>query len=415
MRAAMASHPEIASAPRAGRMSFNEFVAFVAATFALNALAIDVMIPALPHMAEALNIAQANDRQAVIIVYLAGFSVAQLFFGPLSDRFGRRRVLLFGLALFCVAGFVSTIAQTYGQLLAARLVQGLGGAASRVIAMSLVRDRYSGREMGRVMSLAITVFMAVPILAPSVGQLVLLVAPWRGVFGILVIASVAMFAWTWLRLDESLPLEQRQSLAPGRIAGNYLQTMRHRITAGYTLAIGVSMAALMGFVTSAQQIFVDVFGIDGRFTLLFAAIALSMSGAAFTNAQLVRRIGLRRLSHGALILFILIHSTHYLLASNGWQSLGLFMLMQALGMFVYGFLGANFNAIAMQAMGHIAGTAAAMIGFSSTALSACVGYLIGGAFDLSVVPLAAGSALAGCAALMIILVAERGRLFSKHD
>lgn len=396
-------------------MPFGEFVAFVAAAMALNALAIDVMLPALPQLAAALRLPDENDRQAVIVVYLIGFAASQLIFGPLSDRFGRRPVLLAGLGLFAVAGLLSTLAQSFEQMLAARLLQGVGGAAPRVIGLALVRDSYSGRDMGRVMSLAMMVFMAVPVLAPSIGAVILLIAPWRAVFGTLVLGAIALALWAGLRLRETLPKERRRSLALRPIASAYMETVCTRITGGYGLAMGLIFGALMGFVTSAQQIFADVFGLGSEFTVLFAVITLGMTASAFANAKFVHRFGLRRLSHGALILFTLVCAGHWLLASSGHEWLWLFVLMQALTIFLFGFLGPNFNAIAMQPMGHIAGTAAAMLGFVSTGLGALLGGLVGIAFDGSTVPLTAGSAGLGALALLVLFITERGRLFSAKD
>lgn len=396
-------------------MPFSEFVAFVAAAMALNALAIDVMLPALPFLAEALQVADSNDRQAVIVVYMAGFSVSQLVFGPLSDRYGRRPVLLFGLGLFALAGLLSTIAQSFEQMLAARLLQGFAGAAPRVIGLALVRDSYSGREMGRVMSLSMMIFMAVPVLAPSIGALILLVAPWRAVFGMLMLGALAMAIWAGLRLRETLAVAQRRPLNLATISSGYAETARTRVTAGYGLAMGLVFGALISFVTSAQQIFMDVFGMGGEFTVLFAAVTLGMVGSAFANAKLVRRLGLRRLSHTALCGFTLVCAMHWWLAASGHEYVGLFVLMQALTIFLFGFLGPNFNAIAMQPMGHIAGTAAAMLGFVSTGMAAGIGGIIGGAFDGSTVPLTAGSTLLGLAAVGVLLITERGKLFSAID
>ena len=403
------------SARNASGMPFGEFVAFVAAAMALNALAIDVMLPALPMLAESLQLQNSNDRQLVIVVYLGGFAVSQLVFGPLSDRFGRRPVLLGGLGLFSLACLLSTLAQSFDQMLAARLLQGFAAAAPRVIGVALVRDSYSGREMGRVMSFAMMIFMAVPVLAPSIGALILLVAPWRAVFGLLMLAALAMAIWAGLRLRETLKPEQRRPLSVSVIAAGYAETARTRITAGYGLAMGLVFGALISFVTSAQQIFMDVFGMGSEFTVLFAAVTLGMVGSAFANAKMVRRLGLRRLSHTALCCFILVCGLHWCLAASGEEQVTLFVLMQALTIFLFGFLGPNFNAIAMQPMGHIAGTAAAMLGFVSTGMAAAIGAVVGGAFDGSTVPLTAGSTLLGALALLVLMVTERGKLFSALD
>lgn len=390
-------------------MGFREFVAFVAGCMALNALSIDVMLPALPHLARDLGVTDANTPQLIIIVYLAGFAVAQLIFGPLSDRYGRKPVLIGGMAIYGLASLLSTLSTSFDQLLLARVLQGVGGAAPRVIAQSLIRDRYQGPDMGRVLSLALMIFMATPILAPSIGQLILLIAPWRWVFAVLAIGGLLMFVWTCLRLEETLPVSARRSFSPRSVGGAYREAISTPTTLTYTLATGLCTGGIFGFVTSAQQIFQDGFGLGGEFTLVFAMIAASVIPASFLNARWVRRYGLRGLSHRALAVFILNHATITALALAGLISLWIFVALQFVAMFLLGFLIANFSALAIQPLGHIAGTASSLIGALSTALAALMGYFIGQAFDGSVLPLAMGSALLGCAAMGLILIHERGR------
>jgi DHA1 family bicyclomycin/chloramphenicol resistance-like MFS transporter len=392
-------------------VSFGEFVALIAALMAVNALAIDVMLPALPQIGVSLAVADANGPQAVIISYLFGLGGAQLIFGPLSDRYGRRPILLAGLTLFVVAGLVAAFAQSFEQLLAARLAQGVGAAAPRVIAISLARDCYGGRAMGRVMSLAMMVFMSVPIVAPSLGQIILMFGSWRWVFGTLVIGGAALVAWTSLRLPETLPPQDRRSLSASAVGSACREVLTTRVTVGYMLAMSLTHGALFGFVTSAQQIFVDVFDTGRLFAVFFAMIAGTLGVAAFLNSRLVGRHGMRRLSHGATIAFIGINALHFLVALGGLESLAVFMVMQSLTLLVFGFIAPNFNALAMDPMGHIAGTASSLIGFFTTTAGAALGYFTGQAFDGSVLPFTLANLLWGAAALVVIFVTERGRLF----
>lgn len=388
-------------------MGFTEFVGFIAACMALNALAIDVMLPALPTLGADLGLANANHAQAVIAVYLLGMGVSQLFYGPLSDRFGRRPVLIGGLVVFALAGLLSALSTSFGTLLAARLLQGIGAGAPRVIAVSLARDKYSGPQMARVMSLAMMVFMAVPILAPALGQLILLVAPWRWTFGALVLAGGAVLAWALLRLQESLPLERRRAISPRAMLEAYRIIAGSRIAVGYMLAMGLVMGAHMGFVTSAQQIFVDVFHAGRSFPLLFALIALTMSVAAFTNSRLVHRFGMRRLSLTGLLVLVGLNLLHLALSLSGLESLPLFMVLQAGSMFVFGFLASNLNTLAMEPLGHVAGTASSVIGFFVTACAALIGLSVGQFFDGSVIPLTASYVVLGTLALLIAYATER--------
>jgi DHA1 family bicyclomycin/chloramphenicol resistance-like MFS transporter len=396
--------------PVAGNMRFYEFVGFIAACMALNALSIDVMLPALPDVTAAFFLNDPNQSQAIIASYLIGMGVSQLFYGPLSDRFGRRPVLIGGLALFSVAGLLSALTPSFGLLLGARLVQGLGAGAPRVIAISLARDTYSGRQLGRVLSLAMMTFMAVPVLAPSVGQLILLVAPWRWAFGALVLAGAGMLTWTLLRLQESLPDHRRRSISPAAVLDGFRITLRTRIAMSYMVALGLVLGAQFGFIISAQRIFVDEFGARNSFTVLFAVVALAMSVAAFTNSRLVIRFGMRRLILVGLCAQVVLNSGHLALAWNEAESLLAFMFMQSGSMFIFGFLGANLNALAMEPLGHVAGTASSAIGFFTTVCGTLLGFLIGQLFDGSVVPLTLAYVVFGLCALGIVALTDRGRL-----
>ncbi len=393
---------------RATPMAFAEFVAFVAACMALNALAIDVMLPALPDLNADFFLNDPNQSQAVIAVYLLGMGASQLIYGPLSDRFGRRPVLIGGLLLFSLAGLLSALAPSFTLMLAARFVQGLGAGAPRVIAVSLARDTYSGRQLGRVMSLAMMVFMAVPILAPSVGQLILLVAPWRWAFGALVVGGGAVLAWTLFRLEESLPAARRRSISPAAVLDGFRIAITTRSAMGYMLAMGLVLGAHMGFITSAQRIFMDIFDAGQRFSLLFALVAMAMSVAAFTNSRLVMRFGMRRLAIVGLSALVLLNVAHLLVLTRGPETLPVFLLMQAGSMFLFGFLGANLNALAMEPLGHVAGTASSLIGFFTTVSGALLGFGVGQLFDGSVVPLTMAYVVLGTAALGVVMRTGRG-------
>ncbi len=388
-------------------MSFTEFVGFIAACMALNALAIDVMLPALPMLHADFSLTDPNQAQAVIGVYLLGMGASQLVYGPLSDRYGRRPVLIGGLIVFAVAGMLSSLTDSFATLLAARLLQGVGAGAPRVIAVSLARDKYSGAQMGKVMSLAMMVFMAVPILAPSMGQLILLVAPWRWAFGALVIAGAAVLTWTLLRLQESLPEEHRRAISPRAIFGAYRITLTTRTSVGYMLALGLVVGGHMSFITSAQQIFVDVFDVGRSFTLLFAAVAVAMAVAAFTNSRLVHRFGMRRLSLTGLVTLIVLNVIHLGLALSGNETLLAFMLLQGGSVFVFGFLASNLNTLAMEPLGHVAGTASSMIGFFSTVTGALIGLMVGHLFNGSVSPLVGAYVVLGSLALATVYYTER--------
>src|ERR1017187_4619530 len=228
-------------------MGFREFVVASASIMALNPFAMDMMLPALPNIASAFHITIANEPQAVLSTFVIGFGVGQFVMGPLSDRFGRRPVLIDGMALYCIASVLAVTAQSFEMLLLARVLQGIGTSATRVIATSVVRDCYAGRRMASVMSLAMMVFIAVPVIAPSLGQAVMLLTEWRGVFIVLMLYRVLALIWSALRMPETLPMSERKSLAIGDVLGAFRQTVTNRQTIGYALAAGGVQASLFGF------------------------------------------------------------------------------------------------------------------------------------------------------------------------
>ena len=394
---------------------FPEFVALIAMMMALNALAIDSMLPALPAIGEALGVASENSRQWVITAYLLGFGVTQIIYGPLADRYGRKPVLMVGLSLYVVFSVLAAFSPTFELLIAARVGTGVGAAALRVLAVSIVRDRYAGRTMARVMSLSFLVFLGVPILAPTLGQAILLVAPWPWVFGVLAVGGAAFAAWAAIRLPETLHPENRMPIRVGRVTSAFREALTNRQSIGYTLAITAISGALFGFINSSQQIFFDVFHEPQLFTLVFGAVAGGIAVASLLNARLVERLGSRLISHTALLGFITMSGIHAVVALTGHETIWTFAVLQALTMFCFGFIAGNFGSMAMEPMGHIAGTASSAQGFISTTGGATLGFLIGQQFNGSAVPMTLGFVSLGLTALVCVLIAERGRLFRARN
>ena len=390
---------------------FVEFVTIIAMIMALNAMAIDVMLPALPAMGDALNIVEENNRQLILLSYLIGFGGGQLFFGPITDALGRRKVMAGGLALYSLASIAAIFAVDLDQLLLERVLQGVGCAAARVAALSVVRDCYTGRKMGKVMSLVMMVFMAVPVIAPSIGQAVLLFAGWRWIFTLLLIAGFGMLIWTVLRLPETLTAEKRRPMEFSTIVGAYRIAISTRVSLGYTVGTAFIFGGLFSFLAMSQQIFVDVFGLGNLFPVVFAAIAIAMAASSFTNAQLVEAIGMRRLSHGAAVLYTVLGFVVFLISALGFENFWVFMILTAIIMMSFGFMGANFNAMAMEPLGAIAGTASSVIGFISTLGGAILGYMMGQLFNGTTLPLGLAFAVYGLCAIGCILYAEHGRMF----
>jgi DHA1 family bicyclomycin/chloramphenicol resistance-like MFS transporter len=392
-------------------MGFKQFVAIIAAMMATNALAIDSMLPALPAIGHALGIASDNDRQWIITAYLLGFGSAQIVFGPLADRFGRKPVLLAGFGIYAAFSLLGALAGSLEVMLLARVLQGVGAASTRVLAVSIVRDCYSGRRMAQVMSLAFIVFLTVPVVAPSLGQAIILIAPWRWIFCVLAAFGGTVGLWVLLRLPETLDPADRLPISTARILGAFGFVLRNRLAVGYMLAMTMLLGSLFGFINSAQQIFVDSFGAPALFTTVFAMIAVSMALASMLNARLVGRFGSRRISHTMLIAYNVLALIHAVVALSGHDTLWSFALLLSATMFCFGLTGPNFGAMAMEPLGHIAGTASSIQGFVTTVGGALIGFFIGQHFDGSTVPLMLGFTACGLLSLVMVLVAENGRLF----
>src|SRR6202051_3636519 len=395
-------------------MGFPEFVIVIASIMALNPLAMDMMRPALPDIASAFHITSLNKPQEVLSAFLIGFGIGQFIMGPLSDRFGRRPVLIDGMALYCIASLLAIMASSFETLLLARVLQGLGTSATRVIATSVVRDCYAGRRMASVMSLAMMVFIAVPVIAPSLGQAVLLLTQWRGIFIVLMLYGALALIWSALRMPETLPMSERKSLAIRNVLGAFRQTVTNRQTIGYALAAGGVQGALFGFVFSSQQIFTGIYKLGNYFPLAFAAMAVGVAIAGFLNSRIVGRIGMRVISHSALVGFVAVGGTMFAAEKAGMLPLPLFMALGALMMFAFGLVFANFTALAMEPQGHIAGTASSLYGSITTLLGIGIGTVIGQDYDGTLLPFAIGFFFCALAALAVVLVVEKGRLFKPH-
>lgn len=392
-----------------------EFIALCAALMALNALAIDIMLPGLQQIGAALGVENPNHRQYIITAYIVAFGVAQLAFGPISDRFGRRKPLLAGLAIYILAAFASAMATDFYTLLFCRFLQGMGAAATRVISISVIRDSFGGRRMAEIMSLVFMVFMAIPVVAPSLGQVIMIFSTWHLIFAAMGGGALLITVWAFVRLPETLHPQFRRAFTLQAVTGGFGIVLSNRMALCYTLAGMFTFGALFGFINSAQQVFVDIYGMDALFPIIFAAVASLMAVSNFLNSRLVGRMGMRRLSQGALIGFIVVSAIWFALALIGPVPFPIFMTLFTLDMLLFGLLGSNFNALAMEPLGHVAGTASSVLGFTQTFGGGVIGTVIGQMFDGTVMPLAAGFCGVSIVAFLMVVLAERGKLFQPHN
>lgn len=396
--------------PLRPQIAVRELIAMVGCLMALNALSIDILLPALAEIGHALG-APGNDRQLVITSYVFGFGLAQLGFGPLSDAMGRRKTLLIALVAYLAATVLCLVSQGLWALVAARALQGVAAAATRVIAVAIVRDLVSGRRMAEIMSFAMTVFTVAPILAPSIGQLILFGGDWRVIFIFLFVMASALALWMMTRLPETLHPEKRIELRLGSALKNYALAASNRITLGYLTASCFIMGALFAFIATSEQVLAELYELGAMFPIAFAVIALGLAGANIVNAKIVRRLGMRRISHSALIAYLLVNGANMTLAFFGKPPFLAYFLLLMTALMLFSMIGANFSALAMEPAGDRAGTTAALYGSSTAMAGAVLGSVIGQGYDGTVLPITLGFTVLGAIAFLIVLWTEKGKLF----
>jgi len=379
-----------------------EFVALMATLTALAALSIDMVLPALPAIGASLGVERANDNQLVVSLLFLGFGLGQLFYGPLSDAVGRKPAAFAGLTVFSAGCVLALASRSFSMMLLARFLQGIGVAGPRTIAVALVRDRFDGREMARVISLITVVFILVPVVAPTLGQTVLAVSGWRAIFGVYLAMSLITAVWFALRQEETLPVDRRMPLALAPVAAAAREVLSHRQAVGYTVAGGLIFGALIGYLTSAQQILQQQYALGPRFPLFFAMVAIALGAASLANASLVLRYGMHVLLTWSLrgICVVSLVFIFYASTSSGHPPLWTLMVYLMTSFFGIGILFGNLNALAMQPLGHVAGTGAAIVGATSLLISLVLGTAIGQIYNGTVLPLVSGFAvLSACAML----------------
>lgn len=385
-----------------------EFVVLMAFLTSLAALSVDAMLPALGQIGADLHVVRANSVQLVITVLFAGMMAGYLIYGPLADAWGRKPALILGLGLYILGSLICCLSPSLTVLLLGRFVQGLGAAGGRIVTIAIVRDTYSGREMARVMSFIMGIFILVPIVAPALGQAVLAVAPWRAMFGLFILAALVALAWSHLRLTETLAPERAARLRFSVIADGFKAAAQSRVTLGYSVTSGICFGAIIGYLNSIQQILQDIYHSGPLFALYFGMMAAAIGAASFVNSALVQRMGMRRLIRLALLGMIGLSVLFLPVAMRVTVvPLPVFLAYAGLCFFCLGLMFGNMSALAMEPMGHIAGAASAFVSFVSTGVAIACGAVIGQLYDGTVVPLAGGYLVLSASALAVMMLTER--------
>jgi DHA1 family bicyclomycin/chloramphenicol resistance-like MFS transporter len=371
---------------------FAESILLMSLLISLTALSIDTMLPALPEIGRDLGVQYANDVQLIISMLILGLSIGQLVFGPLSDSMGRKPVLFAGVMIFIFGCALCLLSSGFMVMLIGRIVQGIGVAGPRSIVLALIRDQYEGRSMARMMSSIMSVFIMIPAVAPSIGQGILMVASWRAIFGSLLCLALFALAWFVWRQPETLLSQYRIPFSFKQIARAFLEVCTNRIALGYTIVAGFVFGAFLGYLNSAQQIFQEIYGLGSQFPIFFGILALSIGVASFLNSRIVIRFGMRKLTDRAMKTITVLSMVYLVVvcAMGGVSPLWMLMACLIAVFFCIGILFGNLNSIAMKPMGHIAGTASAVIGSLSSFIAVPISVLIGRCYNGTTLPLIAG-------------------------
>jgi DHA1 family bicyclomycin/chloramphenicol resistance-like MFS transporter len=373
------------------KISFAEFIGLMALYVALMAMTIDTILPALLIIGEEFNVVKENETQYIVSLLFLGFTFGQIIYGPISDSFGRRFTIYIGLVIFIIGNILSLTAESFSMMLFGRFLQGFGAASPRITSIAIIRDLYKGREMARVMSFIMTIFIIIPVIAPSIGQAILLVASWRIIFIIFLICALIAMVWTYMRLPETLKKKDIRPFNLPTIWNDFRKVVSNKITLGYTICAGLVFGALIGYLNSSRQIFQDYFAVGKSFPLYFSISALSIGGSSIFNSMIVRRYGMKLICHYALIVTIIMSAIFVPLSlQESPIPIWMFMIYMIITFFCMGLLFGNLNALAMEPMAHYAGIASAVVGSLSSGISAITGTLIGQAYNNSLTPILTG-------------------------
>jgi len=389
-------------------LALPEFVVMLAMMISIVAMSIDAMLPALGDIGRDLGLDDPNKAQLVVSAMFLGFAIGQICAGPLSDSYGRKPVIYMGYLIFMTGCMISLNASDFNIMLVGRVLQGLGAAAPRIVSMAIVRDGYEGRAMARIMSIVMAIFILVPAIAPAIGQAILAIGNWRSIFTMLLAMALIAFVWFAARQPETLSVQNRRKFSIHNIAGGIVETLSYRAVTGYTLASGIIFGAFLGYLSSAQQIFQETFNKGEWFAFYFGLAALAIGAASMFNSRVVMKLGMRYMTRRALVSLTIVSIFFLAFAwtEDGAHNFPVFMAWLLSAFFCVGILFGNFNALAMEPIGHMAGLGAAVVGSVSTFISLPIGWAIGAQFNGSILPLVLGFAFLACLALAVVMITE---------
>ncbi|WP_055436803.1 multidrug effflux MFS transporter [Lacinutrix algicola] len=382
-----------------------EFIALMASLMSIVALAIDAILPAISYIGIDINSVDTGNNQLLITMIFLGLGFGQLLFGPLSDSFGRKPIVYIGFSVFTVGSIVCVSSPSLEWMIFGRILQGIGLSAPRTIAIAIIRDKFKGDYMAKIMSFVTTFFILVPVIAPMMGKFILNHYNWRGIFYVQLIMSLVVSIWFWKRQPETLKLEYKIKFSKHVFIDGLKELIKHKITMGFTVISGFISGAFIVYLSASQVIFENQYGLVDEFPYIFAGLAAGIGLSTFLNGSFVMRLGMWRLSFIATIVFCLNSLLYVILFWNAATnpSLVVILIFMAIQFFTIGFLFGNIRAIAMEPIGHIAGIGAAITGFTSTIMAVPIANFIGGYVKETALPLFLGFVVFGGLSLLIFI------------
>jgi DHA1 family bicyclomycin/chloramphenicol resistance-like MFS transporter len=385
-----------------------EFIALMASLMSLVALSIDALLPALPEIGAAVGVLNPNDNQLLITMIFLGLGSGQLIFGPLSDSFGRKRIVYFGFIVFFIASIICVTTNSFEVMIIGRILQGIGLSSPRSLTLSMIRDSYSGDYMAKIISIVVMFFILVPVVAPTLGQFLINFFNWESIFYFNLFFGIIIMVWFSLRQPETLPKEKRLKLTPHLFIDGTKEFFKYKDAVAFTFVSGFITGSFMVYLSTSQQIFQEQYNLADMFPYIFASLAISVGLATFLNSQLVEKYGMYKIAYTSCIAYAAISVLYVIIFSSG-KNPSIYILISffALQFFAVGFLFGNLRALAMQPLGHIAGIGAAINGFLSTVLAVPIANYIGSFVKTSVLPLFIGFSVFGVLSVLVFILIRK--------
>ncbi|PWH82689.1 Bcr/CflA family drug resistance efflux transporter [Algibacter marinivivus] len=382
-----------------------EFVTLMASLMSIVALSIDALLPALTEIGDFLGVINTTDNQLLITMIFLGLGFGQLLFGPLSDSFGRKPMVYIGFIVFIIASIICVTTKSFEIMIFGRVLQGIGLSSPRTIALSMIRDSYSGNYMAKIISIVVMFFILVPVVAPTIGQLILNFFNWESIFYFNLFIGLLIMIWFWKRQSETLIEKNRIPFSSRLFIDGTKEFFKHKQAVAFTFVSGFITGAFMVYLSTSQQIFQMQYDLVELFPYIFASLAISVGLATYLNSRLVVKYGMTKIAYSACIAFVIISLLYVILFCNG-NNPNIYILLSffALQFFSVGFLFGNLRALAMQPLGHIAGIGAAINGFISTVMAVPIANYIGSFVNTSVLPLFIGFSVFGLLSLFVFLL-----------